>query len=87
MSNETIDLLKLRAISFFWELLSILSTAIAGYLLSDEFKALVTEHFGIGIAASIIFLITAEGAKHLRNLKVRNEMRLGARATRDTLYI
>ena len=62
------NLLKIRAISFFYGFASLVGLAIVGVLVSPEFVALIKAHFGSGIFTSLLLLLVPELVKHLRNL-------------------
>lgn len=69
------DLIKIRAISFGWELLGLALTLLATMFSSSEFSALVQAHFGDTIISSIILLATSGLIKHLRNIEVIKQHR------------
>lgn len=64
------QLIKARLISFGLSLLSLVGTTIAGVLLSSDFAALVTQHFGQGAVSTLILLAVTELVKHVRNIQV-----------------
>lgn len=71
--------------SFGWGLLSLLGSALAAVLLSEEFRALVFTHFGNSFIAGVIMLFVPEAVKHLRN--VWKLGRLGAEKVKDIILI
>lgn len=64
------DLLQIRWKSFLYESLSLVLTAVVGVLVSPEFQALVTAHFGESVVGGVILLVVTGVVKHLRNKKV-----------------
>jgi len=64
------ELLKARAISFSWSVLSLVGTTLVAMLVSPEFVALVTQHFGEGVTGSLILMAVTELVKHFRNVRV-----------------
>ena len=66
MENEIPRRLK----SFGYGLLSSVILGIASFFVSPGFESLVNENFGGTVIGTLILLIGAEVAKHLRNIKV-----------------
>lgn len=87
MTEETIQLLKVRLIAFLWESLSLILTVVAGTLTSEHFRLLVMEHFGEGLIGSVVLLTVAGVVKHLRNLKLVNDVQLGSKSEADNFLI
>ena len=73
---DYIELIKIRVISFAYQLATAIAALVAAYLLSSDFAALVQEHFGT-VAASLVSLVIPEIVKHLRNVRVVKGWRLG----------
>ena len=70
------QLWQVRLQAFGLEALSLVGSALGAVLLSEDFRLLVTTHFGESVTASIILLVVTGGVKHLRNIKALK--RLGA---------
>lgn len=64
------DLILIRLKSFGYSAGSFLLVALVGALASDEFRAIVTEHLGSGAFSAIGLLVFDGLIKHLRNLKI-----------------
>lgn len=62
------DLIKVRLVSFGWSFVSLVVLALAGVLMSSEFRNLLTANFGEGLFTSFLLLVIPELVKHLRNL-------------------
>lgn len=77
------NLIKVRLVAFGYEAGSLLLTAILGVLVSSDFSQLVTEHFGMGVLASVILLGISAGVKHLRNLRVLKKFSLGSTSDQE----
>lgn len=71
------ELIKIRVLSFAYQFGTTVALLVVGYVSSPDFAALVQEHFGT-IAASLVSLLIPELVKHLRNVRVLGEWRLGA---------
>lgn len=67
------ELLKARLVAFLYEAGTLVVLAICGALVSPEFSAAVTTHFGDGITGSLILLSVSGVVKHVRNMKVLAE--------------
>ena len=61
------DLIKVRAVSFFYGFVSLVGLAITGVLLSPEFSALVKDNFGNSALTGFLLLVIPEMVKHVRN--------------------
>ena len=61
------DLIKIRLVSFAYEactfFIGIFATAIA----SDEFRAILEQHFGTSVGGTLALLVLTGVVKHLRN--------------------
>ena len=85
--NEEINLIKLRVVSFLYSLLGVIITAVGAYLTSEEFRALVGEHFGPTLTTTLVLIVTAEIAKHIRNVKLQGRVRVGSKRRSEIYYI
>ena len=70
-------LIQARIKAFFVQFGSMLLTALAGVVLSPEFKALLTEHFGTGFGVAAALLLITGVASHVANKMALKK--LGAR--------
>lgn len=86
MNQETLELLKVRVISFLYSLAGMLLSAILGILSSPGFAELVQENFGSGVLGMFVLLVVSESLKHLRNLNVVKTAKLGAAQGRTVEY-
>lgn len=68
------NLIAIRLKSFGWEILGLAVTGLAGFLLSSDVQALINEHFGSTLAGSLIVLVVTGIGKHLRNVKLQNQL-------------
>lgn len=66
------ELIKTRALSFMWSLLSLAGTALTAMLLSPDFANIVTNNFGTGATGMLILMVVTELVKHLRNMRALN---------------
>ena len=78
-TNINTQLIKTRFISFAYEACTLLGTALLAALSSPDMRALITEHWGTGLAGTVGILILMEGVKHLRNLKVLKDRQIGGK--------
>lgn len=65
-----LHLLKIRAISFGYDAVSLLLTVLVATLASPQFADIVNEHFASTGFAGIILIVIANLVKHLRNLDI-----------------
>ena len=73
------DLIKVRITAFLHEAGVMLLSGVIALFASEQFSALIMEHFGTTVAGSLMILVLNAGVKHMRNLKVMKEYdRLGA---------
>jgi len=72
-----IELLRVRAISFMYEVGSMLLIVLVGVLGSEEFSNIITNNFGDTIYGGLILLIVSGIVKHLRNTMVIKQIELG----------
>ncbi len=63
------ELIKIRVLSFVYQVGTSIGVLLAGYFLSDAFAQAVTEHFGV-VVGGLVSLVIPELVKHIRNLKV-----------------
>ena len=61
------NLWAIRLKSIAWTIGGVALTAVAGFLLSQDFANLLMEYTGSATLATIIALLVTEGMKHLRN--------------------
>ena len=87
MNEQNFELLKVRVLAFLFEAFSLLLTTIAGVLISEEFRALVIEHFGVGLTGSVVLLLVSGLAKHLHNIQVIRKVELGSISRRAKILI
>lgn len=66
---DYIELVKIRVLSFLYNLCTAIIGVLLVYLMSPEFSALVHEHFG-AVIGSIVMLVIPEVVKHIRNVRV-----------------
>lgn len=64
------ELLKIRAVSFGYDALSLLLTVLVATMASPQFSDLVTQHFGDTALGGIALIVVANLVKHLRNLDI-----------------
>lgn len=87
MSEEVLNLIKIRVVSFLMEAGVYLLGTLLTALVSPAFQQIVTEHYGTGIVATVILLTVTGVVKHLRNLAVLKDMQLGGRSEQDVYFI
>ena len=71
------NLLKMRVISFAYGAGTLMALAVVAVLASDQMQSLISEHFGTGFFGTVISLLVIELVKHIRNLKVLKDAKLG----------
>jgi len=76
-------LIKTRIISFAYGFATLLVLALANVLSSGAFQELVGSTVGTGFFGTFAFLLTTEIVKHLRNLKLQHDAKLGAKEEDD----
>lgn len=82
------ELIKVRVLSFFYSVASLILTALAGLLLSPEFATVVQEHWGSGVVGMVILMAVTELAKHIRNVRVVGKARrISGYADRENVTI
>lgn len=81
------ELIKIRVLSFLYQVGTALVVLLIGYLSSAEFATLVQEHFGT-IVATLVSLIIPEIVKHIHNMRaLGNWQRLGGGEYRRPTFI
>ena len=58
---------QVRVRAFVWQLVSLLVVAVGGVLLSEDFRTLVTTHFGDTFITSSALLLVTGLVSHVRN--------------------
>lgn len=64
------ELIKIRITAFAYEAAGIILASMLGVLASEQFRELISVHWGTGVGVSITFLVLDGVIKHLRNLQI-----------------
>lgn len=84
-ADINLDLLAVRIKAFLFEAGSLCAVVLAGVLVSPEFQAIVTAHFGNGLVTSLIVLLLAGLAKHVRNVSAISAASESLGSTREAM--
>ena len=82
MNNQ---LVKARVQAFAIQAGSLITIAVLGVLMSPDFKALITEHFGDTFVTSAAWLLLTGVVSHIRNLSVLKKF--GATKNTDSVIL
>lgn len=87
MNTQTLDLIKIRLISFGYQVLALVIATLLGVLFSDDFRNIVVQNAGDGVVGTMIVLVFDALIKHIRNVQVIGKWaQLGSREySRPTL--
>lgn len=74
------ELIKVRIISIGYKLLAgVVAVVLAGVIsfLSEDAKEIITSELGTGVISMLVLAILDEVTKHLRNVRIVKEWKLG----------